>query len=511
MKIRFLLFSILLVLTLKSHAQSSGGYHPAIKYPKEVLLEDFRILKDALKDAHPTLYWYNSEAKMDSILNAAYEKIDKDMTENQYYKIMSPLISEINCSHTTIEHSDDYEDYWEKKEKFFPFDVAIIDKRIFIKNNKSEDTLLLAGYEILSINGIPSIRIIKEFIRNTPMDGGNLEGKYKFSELRFARYLNTFYDQSDNYSLVAINNHGEIYKVKVRALKTNEMIWDKKPSMISSSKTRLRTEEIDFEKNLYFKILKSDPQTALLSIKHFAGFGYKNDFKDYFKALNDYKVKNLIIDLRDNPGGYSISALTLFRFLADERFKYYNGVQIKNRQFPYKKHLKNHFLFDVYSFFAVSKDRKNDTYKVSIRGVSRVRPIKKNNFDGRIYILTNGVTNSAASLFAANAQEQLNAMVIGEATGGGFKGCSGGYTPYFVLPNTKIKVRFPLMKFEAAVNQHSNSSAVQPVFEIRRKMIDVIEGRDSVLEFTLELILREKERYNREHNLRFSEGVEGNE
>lgn len=74
------------------------------------------------------------------------------------------------------------------------------------------------------------------------------------------------------------------------------------------------------------------------------------------------------------------------------------------------------------------------------------KPKTKNNFKGKVYILTNGPTFSASALFCNAMKGQPGVTLVGEETGGGWYGNNGIIIPDIVLPNTKIRVRLPLFR-----------------------------------------------------------------
>ena len=73
-------------------------------------------------------------------------------------------------------------------------------------------------------------------------------------------------------------------------------------------------------------------------------------------------------------------------------------------------------------------------------------PKNKNHFAGNVYVLTNGLTFSASSLFCNAVKGQSNVTLVGEETGGGWYGNSGIMIPDITLPNTKLRVRLPMFK-----------------------------------------------------------------
>ena len=73
-------------------------------------------------------------------------------------------------------------------------------------------------------------------------------------------------------------------------------------------------------------------------------------------------------------------------------------------------------------------------------------PVKKNHFDGHLYVLTGGNTFSAATLFAKTVRDQENVTIVGEETGGGAYGNTAWLIPEVVLPRTKVRFRLPLFR-----------------------------------------------------------------
>ena len=117
-----------------------------------------------------------------------------------------------------------------------------------------------------------------------------------------------------------------------------------------------------------------------------------------------------------------------------------------------------------------------------------MRPAK-NAYDGKIYILVNGLTISGASHIAAIASFLKRAIIIGEETGGAYHGGSSGDFIILTLPNSRLKVRLPIRQYTENLDpKYPWCSGVIPDYEVPTTITSILENRDEQLKFALKLI-----------------------
>ena len=147
---------------------------------------------------------------------------------------------------------------------------------------------------------------------------------------------------------------------------------------------------------------------------------------DFWQMVEDSSVGYVIVDLRDNPGG-------------------------------------NSSCFD--RFF---------------ESILRHEQINK---DGRLYVMVNRGTFSSGSLYAARLRRESNAILVGEAMGGGLNRYGDMRT--FKLPNCGVRVSYSVQYFE-----HWPDSL--PPFEIDIPVMPTSDqyfaGQDPVLDTVMQLI-----------------------
>ncbi len=223
-------------------------------------------------------------------------------------------------------------------------------------------------------------------------------------------------------------------------------------------------------------------------------------FKDYLAAcirdINRQAVTNLIIDLRHNGGGDTelvkqlVYHLTSRDDLRDsQRFEYNPEVSAfydpkGSREFhswyrkkfgadpPSKELLPTpdqerpffHRITDPASSFHVAPDR----------------PV----FNGKVIVLANQNTGSAASLLTGLIQDNRLATIVGTTTANNPTGPTG-MTP-FKLPRSRIMVSLPTEYCERALP--SNGEILQPDYWVENSVSDLHLGRDAVFERALELL-----------------------
>jgi C-terminal processing protease CtpA/Prc len=120
------------------------------------------------------------------------------------------------------------------------------------------------------------------------------------------------------------------------------------------------------------------------------------------------------------------------------------------------------------------------------------KPKKKNQYTGKVYVLTGGNSFSATTLFVSAVKDQDNVIVVGEETGGAAYGNSAWLIPDVKLPETKIRFRLPLFRLVINKNIPKDGKGVQPEIESKPTVEAIRKNRDYKLDTVLELIKADK-------------------
>jgi C-terminal processing protease CtpA/Prc len=116
------------------------------------------------------------------------------------------------------------------------------------------------------------------------------------------------------------------------------------------------------------------------------------------------------------------------------------------------------------------------------------KPKRKNHYNGKVYVLINGLTFSASTLFCNTIKGQENVILAGEETGGGWYGNSGILIPKIVLPNTKLRIRLPFFRLVQYQHIPIKGTGVAPDIYIGPDWRDVINDVDTKLERVRQMI-----------------------
>jgi len=116
-------------------------------------------------------------------------------------------------------------------------------------------------------------------------------------------------------------------------------------------------------------------------------------------------------------------------------------------------------------------------------------PVKENGFAGRVYVLVNGGSGSSAAEVPALLHFLGEGTIVGEEPNGGYQGVTAGILLRLVLPHSGIRTIVPLIAYHNAVLPGTfEGRGVQPEFVVPQSLGDALAGRDTALEFTLQLI-----------------------
>lgn len=218
--------------------------------------------------------------------------------------------------------------------------------------------------------------------------------------------------------------------------------------------------------------------------------------KDYLKKtiedLHQQNITNLIIDLRRNAGGETETTrqllyhLTTREDLRDANIYKYNPDVFK---FYEPRDYQEFETWYVRKFGAQPPAGKlspteqrsffhSETNSTSLYYVAGDRPV----FNGRIILLVDQNTGSAAALFAATMKDNHLAEVVGTTTGNNPTGPTG-MTP-FKLPHSGIVLSLPT-EYDVRAEP---GDVFMPDYWVERSVDDSIDGRDAAFEKALELL-----------------------
>ena len=478
---------LLLFLPLFFSCSVSRNYNPNTKFSKVQLQEDYTLLRNILEKKHPSLYWYTSKDSMNYYFDQGYKAITDSMTELQFgWKILAPLTATIHCGHTSFTMSKGWNHFLKNKTiPSFPLFLKVWkDTMMVIANLDEKDTLIKNGDFITAINGIKTADMIDYMFHFLVEDGYSENVNYIRLSADFPYFHRNIFGLYKNYQVDYTDSNGIAKSVSLP-------YFSPQPDSVKKMKKELklkRSKITRYQKLQGTRSLEYDSTFALMTVNGFSKGHLKNFFRKSFRSVRKNKTKNLVIDIRANGGGDIIKSAFLTRFLRDSSFKVADTAYAVSKNLkPYTKYISAGFLNNIGLTF-VTRKKEDGKYHFGYWERHTFMPKRKNHFSGKIYILTNGLTFSASSLFCNDVKGQSNIKLVGEETGGGWYGNSGIMIPNITLPNTKIKVRLPFFKLVQYQHISVKGTGVIPDIYVGPNWRDILKGVDTKVERVKEII-----------------------
>ncbi len=463
----------LLCLLFTSCAPSAQQTNPEREIPLSLLKTDFSIFRKTVEEAHPGIYWYVGKKDMNAYFDSVYASIDKPLNDIDFYKLMMNIVAHLRCVHTSISLSQERERAAASHLKLLPFDVIIVNNKAYI--SETFDSSLPAGSEIQTINDLPVGQIVQKMLGIIPTDGYNTTNKYQLlNRGMFRRVYALLMPSSDTFIIDGIDGARHFRHVKVAAIAPD---FNRPPASTENP----------------ISWLLRDDSTGILTLRSFqlnAGeFARRVD--SFFTQVHKRKINRLIIDLRNNGGGNNVNVSELYSYFADSPFYHLRKTEVSRQPLSYRNHIINISEYDNLRARLAS----DSSYEIVEYPGRRLRePISANRFDGKLIVLVNGATLSAASEFAALVHGNKRGTIIGEETGGCYYGSTGGSYLTLVLPNSRLRARIPTIRIFTAVpedfKQQPRGRGVLPDFPVSYSIGDLLTGRDRVMEMALKILRR---------------------
>jgi hypothetical protein len=404
------------------------------------LQEDFLQFRQHIEETFPSPYEFTSKEEFDRSFRSQYEKISKPMTLLEFYRLLAPLKGNIGCGHAHLDYPAEYRKNVQTQK--FPLILTFLENRCYVRKDLNENSTLPLFSEILSINGIGIENVINILKSEISADGNNNCFKAAALESCFQYYY--------------ANHFGtpEIFRFEYRKQGSGDIAEVAIPAIPCSGINYSNKEAKDLDIQVF-----PEKRTALLTIDSFSYYGEKNpvffSFVDKaFSRIREENIENVILDLRGNGGGDPFCASYLWAYLEREPQPYFSE--------PYGKY------------------------------AELSEPIIKadNHFGGELYVLIDGGNFSTTGHFCSLLRYHGVGIFIGTESGSTYT-CNAAVR-VFPLKNTKIGLKIATGSFAAAVEGFPKDRGIIPDHNVKTHIEDLKAGKDLVLDFTLNLIARDR-------------------
>lgn len=469
--------------------RSADAYRKSlVRYEAGSCIQDLRRLEAVLKDAHPCLYCFADSLTLHAAFANAIADLEKKqnaaggskVTENEFLGTVRKLIALVQDGHLYAEANESLVNYVAERGKFFPLSLTIESGAAFISADYSGSLDSSAsGSELLAVNGVKTADILARMLPMLTADA-NLE-KAKWRQLEnvftFDILYWSLYEPTDTFLITYRTAAGLERAEKIRA--------------VTGGTINLANADAGASRRL---VMDKANATAYLDINTFysaesrrENATYENFLANAFRQLKRERIENLVIDLRDNPGGLVHNAYKLFSYVSPVNVE--SRVMVKSSRFL-KEQKKSSFIESLLKkisrkSYAARLSKAPFGSLVEVSSKQHFIRNAKTKFAGKVYVLANGATFSAASMFVKLCKDYGAGVITGEENAA-CQSVSFGDLVDFQMPNTAVKVYLST----SIVNREDDleKRSVQPDISLVRNVREDAKGRDSVLAQLLALV-----------------------
>ena len=397
--------------------------------------EDFDFLVSSIKECYPSFDDIISEEKCQQFVSSTKEKLKAPISYNKFYQIVRSAFS--------MQFLHDSHAWLDTDNPMITYNYCVPHLFIGSLNGKLIVTQAQTGYEkylgkeVSAIDGVDAKMLIEK-LRNDILgvDGDN--------QSAINEWMIT------GWNTLAGNNltrHLSVVKLADGSVVRDQWISADQVKGIkpSTGKTAYYQRRNANQKSQYRFSMKTD-RIALLAISDFTLDEVQ--MEAIADSLMRHKnVPNLIIDVRNNPGGHIDVCNRLVSWFIDKPTKETNHYDKVNSNGVYQSflHCMNIPADDKPFEDYVAREGQTGFYNPSsIADV--IYPDSAVHYGGRVIILTDETSKSAASDFPAILVRNGRAITVGRETGTGYHYMTAVKFAHLALPHSHIEYTLPLVK-----------------------------------------------------------------
>lgn len=404
----------LLVLALVALGTWCAPLLPATaadRYSTQQLEADIDALQVGIAATHPQLAHSIDPQRFALALDGLRQRIHGDLDRDSAWRELSTLNPLLADGHLFVGYAswrDETARHLQAGGALFPFEVAVgVDGTVRIAADLGGAPSALAGREIESINGVPTIAVAKELLEH--VHGDSPRFRAALLSQRWWFFYWKVYGAPAMFDLVL---------EKPSAIRLRRNASTAQPAILAG-------EEV-FDRQFHFELLPDD--AAILTVRTFSWSEPKEFFEftqSAFEKMLAAGTRTLLIDVRDNGGGDDAMWLQgLLPYFADKPYRWASRYTKRVvRPDPAKG------------------ERLGEVLSGTVDSWAPPQPDNPLRFRGRIYVLVGPTTYSSAVLFANTMQDFDFAVIAGE--GASVRSTQSGGAQKIDLPNTGLALWSP--------------------------------------------------------------------
>lgn len=513
--------SMLFISCLLFSCQSIERYNALLmrEIPVTQLQEDVDFAYQKLQRKHPDLYWFTPKTELEYQLDSFKKAIQQPMKPFDFYYEFSQIIGNIGQAHTSLVAPSPKIEKARQKEllktmgPFSQLKFHFTPNYLLLIGNSSVNKSLPIGGKITHVNHQPVSEIYQKYAKIEFSDGYNKT----FVANQLSRQFSYFFtlehgiqdsivlqfETADSVFTKTVFRKKIEEKTKAKELK-KDSVAKPKLTKIERKQNRIKNRNFGYDEQsktytIELSFPAQDSTTAVLKVRNFTKGVPAKAFAEVFRTIAEHDVKHLVLDLRNNGGGYAHSARELFAYLYQPAIAFTQPAKVVSKTslalaYPQSKTWAGKIIGfpfwmsqSVYSFFKTKKNKEGDYYYKMFS--AKPYAVKDYQYQDQLYVLINGGSFSATSLLITMLDQYTQAVFIGEESGGNYDGTVAGIMPAYKLPNSKLDLRIGHLTIKPNYKTEGVKGRGKfPEIEILPTTDDIAKGKDPILQRSLKMI-----------------------
>ncbi|TQV74805.1 hypothetical protein FLL45_07540 [Aliikangiella marina] len=437
----------------------------------ELLKADLAIFRERLTAIHPDPFARFPATDFEAAYAQLRETLNYPLSRSEFFLQLAPLVAQLRDVHSFIDlPTDQNGELANRDETMFPLAVIVHEGKLWVAADLSAENKVPTGAQITEINNAPVEFLLRKMRSLTAMETDT--GQNRKIQLDFSRLLAAMGYAAMNYQ-VAFQWQNETLAVDL-------------PGLV------IRKSSNEPKKASFYGYSRLSPTTSLIWLNDFNETPEKfSEFlAEKFTQMSEYRVQNLIIDVRYNQGGLSENLKNLIAFIASKPVYWANQGTIKVSENLKQNHVER------------TKQRRENKYSWGLQWLplewtdslqhsiwwadlgetitlqlDSVQP-QQNYKPNKVWVLTNGFCYSACSLFVASVNHYGLAKTMGEKVGS-LADSQFVYPVSIKLPHSGLILSLPTMRLE--FDAASEQPLIEPQETVKRSIEDIKNRNDPVL------------------------------